>query len=225
MRKGTRIVALVVTATLLVASVAPAGAASGEQPTDAVVVDLESDGSATVTIQSTYDLGSDAEQEAFEELRSDEQAREDIRTTFRNRMALVAESAENATGRDMAVADASVDLGVVDNTGVVTLSVTWDGLAAVEDDRLVVDEPFASGFAIDRPVTLQSPENYTLADATPTPDDRENSLQWNAGTDLEGFEVSFERTTGDGTAASGPGFGLIAAILGITALGAVGLRS
>lgn len=219
-------VVVAVTASLLVTSVGLAGAASSTATAEAVAVDLEADGSATVTVRSTYDLTSDVQREAFEQLRSDERAAEDLRTTVRERMRLVAESAENATGREMAITDASVDLTVVEDTGVVELTVSWDGLAAVEGEHLVVTEPFASGFALDRPVTLQSPDGYTLADASPSPDVQENRLQWDAGTDLDGFEVRFDDTTPDGTATNGPGFGLIAAVLAIAtlSLAAVGFR-
>lgn len=78
-------------------------------------------------------------------------------------------------------------------------------MAGAEGDRLLVTEPFASGFSTDRPFTLVGPDGYELTDATPEPDDRTaQSATWAAGTSLEGFAVTLESSADDdGTDGSG----------------------
>jgi len=132
------------------------------------------------------------------------------------------------------------DLETIDGTGDVTLSATWNGLAAVEDDTLVVTEPFASGFEPDRRFYLVGPDGYELESATPDPDERgDGYLAWEAGSDLDGFEVVASAVdggsedgitngsddegddgSGDGTATpdeNGPGFGPLVALLALVA--------
>lgn len=215
------VLAVALAAILIVSGAAPV-AAQDDQPEAAIVVDLAADGSATVTARLTYDLQGDTEQAAFEDLRSDEQAREQLRTQFRDRMQRVANDAASVTDREMAVTDGSIDISVVETTGVVELSVNWDGLAAVENDRLTVTEPFASGFGLDRPVVVHPPDGYTVSDVSPSPDVDDGTVRWEADTNLDGFEVTLEPTTA-GTDTSGPGFGPIAALIGIGSL-AVALR-
>lgn len=192
-----------------------------------LAVALAEDGDAAWTVEYRIRLDDANTTEAFKAYREDIEANTtDYATQFADRLGPTVRTGENMTDREMAVTDASVNLDVVENTGVVDLSVAWDGFGAVQNERLVLDEPFASGFGLDRPVTVQQPERYAVADASPSPDDSDATLRWDAGTDLDGFEVIFERTAGattddtsdEMTATSGPGFGSIAAILGISAL-------
>jgi DNA-binding MarR family transcriptional regulator len=107
--------------------------------------------------------------------------------------------------------DASIDLqrSADNETGVVTLSVTWDGLAAVEGDTLVVTEPFASGFTPDRTFVLTAPEGYSIATVTPQADTSdEGRATWEPNTDLSGFTVELEpdprRSSGRATPITSP---------------------
>lgn len=222
-RDGTRWKAALLIAALVAAVLAPAPAAgaapTGEEPS--FVATLHADGSAAVALTYTFDLTTESERAAFEELRTNETAQAETVTRFRNRMETVAADAANATGRDMSVEEASIDLSTTGggDTGVVVLSVTWNGLAAVEGDRLVVTEPFASGFEPDRPFTVRWPDGYELAYASPAPADATaTSATWNAGTDLDGFsltvaESSTPPSTASPTEGSGPGFGVTAAFV------------
>lgn len=216
-----------------VGAVTPAvGAATQETPERSFVVDLQEDGSATVTVTSTYDLETENESDAFEQLRSDQQIRERFLTLFRERMGAVAANAENATGREMTVENGSIDLRTVGDTGIVELSVEWEGLAATEGDRLVVTEPVASGFTPDRPFHLVVPDGYEATSTTPSPaDSSDGQLVWAAENDLEGYEVMVEPTeptssqptatagevsdAGTTTGGSGAGFGVGLAVVAL----------
>lgn len=208
--------ALCLVAALLVAGSGPV--AGQDDAKRSLVVNLEEDGSAELTLTITYDLADQEERDAFEELQDDAEAREDIRRRYLDRMQSVAHDAENATGRTMAVTSAAVNLRTTDNgeTGIVELTVDWDGLAAVEDGTLVVTEPFASGFEPDRTFTVSAPEGYEVATVTPEPDSSDaTSVTYERGTSLEGFEATFAESDGGLTDTDLPGFGLLVAAVAI----------
>jgi hypothetical protein len=217
--------------------VAQSGPAADEP---AFVVDLHDDGTGAVTITYTFDLDDDSEQAAFEELRTDEEALAEFRDRFDSRLSAVAADASETTGREMSVSDVTVETERIDGTGVVTVSLTWNGLAATGDGQLTVTEPFASGFEPDRTLYVTAPDGYEFASSSPDPNQQsERSLAWTAGSDLSGFEAvatasddpemdsdgttdSSEDDTGaestDGTDDSGSGFGLFAAIAGLVGI-------
>ncbi|WP_169302419.1 DUF7345 domain-containing protein [Halorientalis salina] len=213
----------------------PVASATAQDTTErSFVVDLQEDGSATVTVTTTFDLTDQNETDAFEQLTNDQQARDRFETNFRNRMAGVASDASNETGREMSISDSTIDLRTDGDTGIVELSVTWDGLAAVDGNQLTVSEPFASSFTPDRAFSLHVPDGYEATTVSPSADSRaDGTLTWNAGTSLDGFAVTAEQTDGgsesgaseptsasttDDSSGDGPGFGIgltITALLGV----------
>lgn len=207
-------------------SAAPASATS-EHHEEVFLVELDGDGNADVSVTYTYDLETDSAQAAFEELRTNETAQDERLTRFQNRMEMVAADAANTTGRDMSINDASIDFSTANggDTGVVMLSVTWNGLAAVEGNRLTVTEPFASGFEPDRPFTVWWPDSYERGDTAPTPaTSTDASATWDAGTEFESFSLT---VTGSSTSSksdpaatdgSGSGFGVTAVIAALAAV-------
>lgn len=216
--RGRRIAVCLAVALVAVATLAPPAAAqSDDEP--AFVVSLHPDGSAEVVVRSTFDLTTDAERAAFETLTADDEARANATARFRDRLGSVAADAEDATGREMRVTDASVDLRRTadDETGVVSLSATWTGLAAVEGETLVVTEPFASGFVPDRRFVLRTPDGYAVGSVAPAPDERsDGELAWATGAELEGFAVELTPAPGGGAMTGGqPGFGAVAALVAI----------
>lgn len=237
-----RVAALVALAVVLstvgVAAVASPAAASGHTQTEsAFVVDLAEDGSATVSLTVTFDLTTDSERQAFEALRENTTARQQRAAQFGTRMDAIATRAESDTGREMAVRDPSIAFATRNDTGVVTLAVTWAGLAAEDGDRLVLSEPFTDDFAVDRPFSVVAPDGYQITSATPSPAEQtQTDATWAAGSTFENFEVtvaSGEESAGDNatgddgpTGESGPGFGIavgavsvLAALLGIRRFG------
>lgn len=187
-------------------------------------VALESDGSATVTVQYTYDLGTDAEQEAFRSLEDDQGSKTEATDRFASRLAKVAAATSNETGRTMRVTNATIDLRRAEDntTGVVTFTLDWSNIARVDGDRLVLTEPFASGYDADRSVTVRAPDGYRIGETTPEPASSSDAqATWEPGTDFEGFELVVERADESGatgnraTGLSAPGFGVLAGVLGL----------
>jgi hypothetical protein len=223
---------------LIATAAAPAAAAQDDSGTEqSLVVDVHQDGSASVTLTLTYDLTSQNETDAFESLRGDDAAQTEFRDRFRDRMAAVAADAQKQTGREMSVLDASISLTTTDSgdTGVVELSVVYEGLAAVESDQLVVTEPFASGYVTNYAFVVRAPDGYALADVTPSPASQQDAVAtWAQHTDLSDFEATFtaqKSTTSDGgdgvqneSGGGAPGFGVLATLAAIGAALAVRAR-
>lgn len=211
---------------LLVASATPAAAATEPSMT----VELADDGSAELSITATFDLDSDDERAAFDDLRNSETVREAYTDRFRDRWQALATATAESTGRQMAIQDVSLDLTRDGSTGAATITATWSGLAAVDDGRLTLTEPFASGYVADRPVTIVLPDGYNVASVQPEPSsDDDGTLTYDAGTAFDGFELVAEQSAGDGTDAgtngegttggNAPGFGVIAALAALAAAG------
>lgn len=228
--------AIVVGLVTLAVAVPPAAAQNDTDP--AFIVDVRADGSANVLVRSTFDLTTDVERDAFMSLMDDEQAQLEARDRFLDRMRAVASDAENATGREMGVTDATIELQRTANheTGIVTLSVTWEGLAAVEGETLQITEPFASGYTTERPFVLRAPDGYTVVSKSPEPDRNiGRTVSWEAGSDLTGFSIELaavETPTPTKTAVDDevtdtdgqPGFGMLAALIAVLAAAVVIMR-
>ncbi|WP_418283961.1 DUF7345 domain-containing protein [Halorubrum sp. DTA46] len=208
MRSRSRVVTVLTTVAavaLIGALLAPGVAALDDPGTEAAVEDgsafvvaLEPDGDATVTLVLTYDLADADDEAAFEDLR---ERPENVTARFDDRISRIADRTATQVDREMTVSDVRTEIESGDGTGVVRLSATWTNLAAVDGDRLVVSEPFASEFRPDRPFVLVAPDGYALADATVDADATTASdggdsgdavtAEWAAGTDLSGFSAAF----------------------------------
>lgn len=230
---------LVTVALLLIAPIAgvTTGVAAQTETTESaessLSVELEEDGSARVALTVPFDLATDVERQAFETLRENTTLREQRTEQFATRMETVAAGMAAETEREVRVHDGSIEFTERNGTGLIRLSVTWDGLAAQQGDRLVMSEPFNSGFTADRQFRVVGPDGYGLANVTPPPSEQmENAAVWSAGSTLDGFEAVFIPTeegavdttatdTRDGAATTGtdtgsgdgPGFGVAIALL------------
>lgn len=203
---------------LVLSAVAAPPATAAEQDDERFRVDLDAAGDANVSVTYAYDLETDAERTAFDDLATNETARTRLATRFERRMAAVAADASTETGRSMAVGDATLAVESADGVGTVTLTVHWEQLAATDGDRLVVTEPFASGFQPDRTFTVRAPAGYEVASASPTPSSGgEAMVTWEAGTDLSGFELvgAPSETAGDESPGAGAGFGVVVAVVAL----------
>ncbi|MFC7155329.1 PGF-CTERM sorting domain-containing protein [Halomarina halobia] len=224
-RRGVRygcalvaIVFLVTTPVAATAGTAQATDSASQLPAEpAFVVELHADGSARATLAMTFDLTTESEREAFEALRANTTAREQRTDRFATRLQAIAAGAENASGRSMQIRDPGITFATRNDTGIVALSVTWEGLAAQEGDQLVLQEPFTSGFDLDRSFRIHGPDGYELATVRPSPTTQtQTSATWRAGTALDGFQVTFTaagdahaaETGNDESSAGAPGFGI-----------------
>jgi hypothetical protein len=99
----------------------------------------------------------------------DATAREALAQRFAERFWTVADATADRTGRRMAIEDACAEVATGDDTGALTVTVTWHGLAAVDGERVTLVRPFASEFAPDRRLRVVPPDGYAIADANPAP--------------------------------------------------------
>lgn len=198
-------------------------ASHGDEPSSHFVVELDEGGSATVSLVVTFGLTNEERRDAFQSLESDESARTEFRGRFVDRMRSVAETASDESGREMTVSNPSIDLSRTDDgeTGLATLTVRWSNLAAQEDGRLFVTEPFDSGFTPAYDLVVVTPDGYRIVEASPAPDARKDTLvTWNAGTSIDEFRVVVEDGSAqrDESRTSGqPGFGLVGGLFALLA--------
>lgn len=194
-----------------------------------------------MTVRYTFDLNDDARADAFAELQDNGTAQEAFVTTFEDRIGLVATGTAEATGRDVAAGDADIAFRTADSTGVVELSVPVENLAAVDGDRVVLSEPFASNFDPEREFRVVLPDGYEVVSATPEPTSAGGGeFVYAADAGLDGFEVVAEQRdsdpgdstdganstdSADGTdaggstaGAGGPGFGVAAMLVALAAV-------
>jgi len=240
----------------VVLSVAVVGAAAGANTdgpvTEGVVVDLNEEGNAVVTVTVSFDLTVEDERsdfEAFVESETKQQAQLD---QYESRLSNVAAELESQTGREMAVRNASISTqtGSDGERGLVLLQATWEGLAADNGDQLVLGEPFDSGFTADQTVAVRPPKQHRVVSTAPDPTREGEQLRWSDDQSLNGFEVVIEpldgtadgdssdgttpgggdsasvdgQTATDGDDGSGPGFGIAVALLGVAGLGLLARR-
>ncbi|QLG28347.1 hypothetical protein HUG10_12670 [Halorarum halophilum] len=141
------------------------------------------DGSAEWRIAYRVRLDDENATEAFESLRRDVEANESAYADqFAARMRSTVATAENATGREMAVRNVSVTAqrDPFQDFGVVAYTFTWDGFAATDGDRLVVGDALA-GLFLDQgtSLTVSWPAEYETRAVDPSPDERtETSVTW-----------------------------------------------
>jgi PGF-CTERM protein len=235
-----------------VLSVAAAGAAteaSTDGPVaDGIVVDLDGEGNAVVTVTVSFDLTVEGEQSDFEAFAGNEAEQQAQLDQYESRLSNVAAEVESQTGREMTVTNASISTQTRDDgdRGLVVLQAAWKGLAANDGGRLVLGAPFDGGFNADRAVAVRPPEQHRVVSTAPEPTDQGEQLLWSDDQSLDEFEVVVEPLDGtaddsddggestnpdgsDGTTddeqteaaggdGSGPGFGIVVALLGIAGL-------
>ena len=193
------VVALVASAGLASVGAAQAGAGlppggfdqMDVSPDDVLIeVNVEPDGDAVWETQYRIRLASDDEQQAFEDLRADVESNPDAYTgRFGDRMRATADTAENATGREMNVSNVTVTAErreLPQSYGVLTYRFEWSNFAAVDDDRLVVGDAVDALFLDETSSLIVSWEDgYRLGEVSPSPTEtRENAVVWEGPVDF-----------------------------------------
>lgn len=203
---------------LLGAATAPVAAA--HTPADAddttFVVALDESGDAEATLRLVFDVSTEQDRQAIERLRAN---RTTVLAEFGDGMQAVAAGAQSETGRPMSVSGPTMSVTTEGEEGVVEISLTWQGLAAVDDDRLRVTAPFGEGFQTPGRFVLRGPDGYEVVSAAlPATTQSGAEATWATGTRLDGFEVVFAPAgaAGDAPSLSLPGFGVPAALLALT---------
>ncbi|WP_336024913.1 helix-turn-helix transcriptional regulator [Halobellus salinisoli] len=171
-------------------------------------VALTPEGTAAWTIEYRVRLDDENTTEAFESLQTDISNNETEYTAqFRDRMASTAATAENATGREMAIQDVSVAATrqqLPQDYGVVTYTFVWTNFAVADGGEIRAGDAIA-GLFLDEETTLQIswPDGYTLDTAQPDPDDTRlgsRLVVWNGPLDFGPNEPTLVavESTGDG---------------------------
>ena len=188
-----------------VLSVAAAGqgadAATAESVPNDVVVELDAEGDATVTITVPFDLSVEEEATDFAAFAENESKQQAQAEEYETRLSNVAAQMEAETGREMSVGNPSISTRTQDDgqLGLVVLTATWSGLAVTDGDRLVLGPPFDSGFSADRSVAVDPPEQSRVVSTTPAPDSEGEQLRWDGDRSLNGFELVVEQQGDEST--------------------------
>lgn len=149
-----------------------------------IEIDLRTDGSAQWTVEHRVRLDDPNVTQGFEMTRDElEQNRSAFLAPFEQYIRSMATTAQEETGREMVVENVSVEASreqIPQEYGVVSYQFRWYGFAETDDSLRMGDA--LSGLFLDESTVLLVtwPENTTLADATPMPDDRrDQSVVWN----------------------------------------------
>jgi len=185
------------------------------------------DGDATWTADLRVRLDDENATAAFESIQEDVETNASAFTDqFGTGMNRTIRSAENATGREMALANLTVSATTEQapqRYGILTYRFTWRNFAAVDGDRLRLGDAL-SGFFLDSEssLVLAWPDGYERTSATPAPDEEsDDSVTWNGRRSFGPEEPRVVVSTG-GSGSDVPGALLLAAVVALAALLAVG---
>jgi PGF-CTERM protein len=186
------------------------GTTQEPEPVDGrFLVELEADGDAQVSLETEYNLSNDAEREAFESIHENESVRQQAAAQVQQDTEYVNNVADEETDRDMTVGEVTVETSVDGDVGTVAYQFTWGNLAATEDGRLVLAEPFSLYDELDRKLVVVVPEEYEITAATPEPDEQNaTSASWEGFTSFSDPEGGFEVVAESDEASSGDGAGV-----------------
>ena len=175
-----------------------------EDPPVRMVVDLRSDGNARWRVSTTFNLTTETERAAFEDLA---QSFEDGETSALGLQAFrrAGTNADAMTDREMSVVGVERNATVGNGTGRLTVAFTWTNFARTNGDRLQVGDVLETGPdggtwlpGLDSGDTLvvRAPEGYGVAAASTAPERRENRsvLEWTGPETFEAGDLQAEFT-------------------------------
>ncbi|ELZ34941.1 hypothetical protein C474_01232 [Halogeometricum pallidum JCM 14848] len=179
-------------------------------------IDIREDGTAEWAVEYRVLLDDENSTAAFESVKRDVEANgSEYSSEFRGRMESTAATAENATGREMAIKNVSVSASrqqLPQEYGVLTYRFVWTNFAVVEGDSIRAGDALRGLFLDEETSLLMTwPEGYVVEDAAPAPDDkRTRTVVWNGPLDFGSGEPSLVVTargsagTDAGVTTSGP---------------------
>lgn len=148
-------------------------------------VSVQEDGTGVWRIEYRIRLDDDNTTEAFEAVSEDVASNSSqFKEPFATDMRRTIESAENTTGREMALKNVEVDAErkrLPQRFGVITYRFEWVGFAAVTESGFRVGDALAGAF-LDRETSLfvTWPDSYRSTKITPEPDEqRDGAAIWN----------------------------------------------
>ncbi|WP_123535784.1 helix-turn-helix transcriptional regulator [Halosimplex salinum] len=151
---------------------------------------VSEDGTAEWTVEFRVRLTDENDTAAFESVQDDVEANPaEFTDQFATGMERTVSSAENSTGREMALENVTVTTTreqLPQEYGVLTYRFTWTNFARADGDRLRVGDSL-SGFFLDEQsaLVLAWPTDYERQSVTPEPDDTGNgSVTWRGPADF-----------------------------------------
>lgn len=191
MRRALAVLAAVVIWLSLSAGVA---AAAHEEPDRTILgLELDAEGGAEVTYVTSYNLSNDSERATYERVADNESRQAEFREDVVAELEAAAANGSEATGYEMAIRNASVRTDEQDGFGRVEVQADWHALAFFDQRRVIVFEPFRSGYRPDRDIAIHGPEDYRRNRTAPQPiRARKNSVLIDTRTsDFSNFFVEF----------------------------------
>lgn len=203
---------------------------TGEVDPDGVVlrVDVDENGTAAWTVEYRIRLDDEATTAAFESLRSDvRENRSSFRSRFADRMSRTVATAENETGRSMALRNVSVAVAerqLPRTYGVVAYRFEWAGFARVDGDRLVVGDAIGGIFLDDESrLVVGWPASYEATSVAPGGyDDRDSAAAWAGPVDFGPSEPRVVVQPATATGGGPPVLGLLAIVVALGLGGGAG---
>ncbi len=226
---GARVLAVALTILLVSSGVGAAAELpalqTGDVETDTVVLEaaVDEDGDARWSIEYRVALDDQNTTEAFESLQRDiEQNTSDYRGQFASRMERTVSTAENATGREMAVENVTVEARtspLSGEYGIVRYSFEWVGFAQVSEGQIAAGDALAGLFLdADTELTISWPEGYVVDVVDPEPDrEGDSSVTWTGPREFDAGQPQVVLSPEGGT----PPLGAIVGVLLFAAAGVV----
>ena len=169
---------------------APASQSAVDPDVVLLRADVREDGTAEWTVEFRVRLDDENKTAAFESVQSDvEEDPSSFTSQFATGMEQTVSSAENRTGREMALENVTVTATkeqLPQEYGVLTYRFTWRNFAQVDGDRLLIGDSL-SGFFLDSQssLVLAWPNGDEAQSVTPDPDERGNhSVTWRGSADF-----------------------------------------
>lgn len=161
-----------------------------------LVIELESNGDANAVFTDHYNLSNPSQRAVFEDAREDEALRASAETQFQEQMQAISDEASADLNREIRVSEVAIGITIDGNTGIVAYQYRWENLAVVEDDQVVLREPFSTYDSLDRELVVIAPEGDEIVSATPQPQRRgDDAVSWPGFSQFgEGFEVVTTRS-------------------------------
>lgn len=188
---------LVLAVVVLVSSAVAGTAGAAEASSNGqLVIELESNGDANAVFTDHYNLSNPSQRAVFEDAREDEALRNSAETQFREQMQAISDEASAGLDREIRVGVVQIGITIDGNTGIVAYQYRWENLAVVEDDQVVLREPFSTYDRLDRDLVVLAPEGEKIVRASPQPQRQAtDAVGWPGMTQFgEGFEVVTTRS-------------------------------
>ncbi|WP_411965194.1 helix-turn-helix transcriptional regulator [Haloferax sp. YSMS24] len=131
-------------------------------PQTDIFIELHSDRSADWRIEMRYELETENETAGFEEFAQEYEAGTADVGLDADLFERVSETAEEQTGRSMAIENVTATANIENDTGIVVLAFTWTNFLEETDDGLRLGDAFSSGTDATWLTSLQSNQNLTI---------------------------------------------------------------